>query len=61
MKELKLSDKNIDVLLNFADAIVESEIKILKELDVDFKYSVEEYDEMFQEIFDIIVDIKGEC
>lgn len=61
MKELKLSDKSIDILYDFADTISKYEIFKLINKNNDFEYSAEEYDEMFQEIFDIIVDIKGEC
>ncbi|WBK39624.1 hypothetical protein CB452P1_000040 [Clostridium phage CB452P1] len=64
MKELKLSDKTLEVLYDFSNCIDLETIKKLKKSDgnlSDLKYSIEEYDEMFQEIFDIIVDIKGEC
>lgn len=58
---LVLDDKTLEILFNVVNTITETEIQILKNRDKDFKYSINEYENAFQEIFDKIIDIKGEC
>lgn len=55
---MELNKKQQDILFNFAACITKKQIEKLMKNDKDFKYTLEEYNELFQEIFDMGTGIK---